>query len=46
MTIEKAIKMVIAEYAVAKKLEGVRNPLAYALYRVWKVADSKTAEGD
>ena len=41
MTLEKAIKMVATEYAVAEKLEFVRNPLAYALYRVWKIADQK-----
>lgn len=39
MTLEKALKMVTTEYEKAKKCEFVRNPLAYALYRVWKEAD-------
>ena len=40
MTIEKAIKMLEKEYERAKKLDFIRNPLAYALYQVWKVADT------
>ena len=41
MTIEKAIKELMQEYEKAKKNEWVRNPVAYALYQVWKRADSK-----
>lgn len=41
MDINKAIQMLEAEYEKAKQLEYVKNPLAYALYRVWKVADKK-----
>ncbi len=41
MTIEKAIKLVAIEYATANKLEYIRDPVAYALYKVWKQADSK-----
>ena len=41
MDIEKAIKMLKAEYEKAKNLSFVRNPLAYALYKVWKVADKQ-----
>lgn len=41
MNINKAIQMLEAEYERAKQLKFVRNPLAYALYRVWKVADKK-----
>lgn len=39
MTLQRAIKMLETEYERAKKLDFVRKPLAYALYRVWKVAD-------
>jgi hypothetical protein len=39
MTLEKAIKMLKAEYGRAKTKLWIRNPLAYALYQVWKVAD-------
>lgn len=41
MTLEKAVNLLIAEYERALRLEYVRNPLAYALYRVWKMADRK-----
>ena len=39
MDIEAAIKKLRAEYERAQNLEFVRNPLAYALYQVWKLAD-------
>lgn len=39
MDIETAIKKLRAEYERAKNLTFVRNPLAYALYQVWKLAD-------
>ena len=39
MTIEKAIKILNKEYERAKGLSFVRNPVAYALYQVWKIAD-------
>lgn len=39
MTLEKAIKRLEQEYERAKGLSYVRNPLAYALYRVWREAD-------
>lgn len=42
MTIEKAIRELMKEYEKAKKLEWVRNPVAYALYQVWKMADKLT----
>lgn len=41
MDIEKALDMVREIYEKAKKLEYVRNPLAYALYKVWKIADEQ-----
>lgn len=39
MTLEKALDMVAKEYDKAKGLDFVRNPLAYALFKVWRVAD-------
>ena len=46
MTIEKAIKMVEKAYEEAKGLDYVRNPLAFALYKVWKIADSQPPKGE
>lgn len=40
MTLKKAVKLLEAEYERAKKLEYVQKPLAWALYQVWKEADS------
>ena len=40
MTLAKAIKLLTIEYEVAKQMEWVHNPIAFALYRVWKMADS------
>lgn len=45
MTLEKAIKLLEKEYEKAKGLECVYNPLAYALYKVWKMADSPRTGG-
>lgn len=44
MTIEEAIEMLRKEHERAKGLEFVHNPLAWALYRVWKVADRQKQE--
>ena len=41
MTLEKTIKLIEVNYEVAKKLEWVHNPVAYALYQTWKMADKK-----
>lgn len=46
MTIDKAIKLLKSEYEKACRLEFVRNPLAYALYKVWKMADGKGGEAE
>lgn len=40
MKIDKAKRLLEAEYEKAKKLEWVHNPVAYALYKVWKMADA------
>lgn len=44
MTLTKALNMVEKEYERAKGLEYVRNPLAYALYKVWRAADHQNEE--
>ena len=44
VTLQKAIRMLDAEYERAKQLEYVRNPLAWALYRVWKAVDKDKPE--
>ena len=41
MTLQKAINRLEAEYEKAKNLPFVRNPVAYALYQVWRMADEK-----
>lgn len=40
MTLEKALKMVQDAYEEAKDLDIIYNPLAFALYKVWKLADA------
>ena len=39
MTIAKAITLLIEEHDKAKQKDWVRDPVAYALYQVWKKAD-------
>ena len=39
--IDKAIKELMKQYERAKKLEIVRNKIAYALYQTWKIFDEK-----
>lgn len=41
MELETAIKLLKVHYEVAKKLDYVRNPVAFALYQTWKMADKK-----
>lgn len=41
MTLEQAIEMLKEEYEQAKKQGYIRNPLAWALYQVWRAADRK-----
>ena len=42
----KAVKMLETEYARGRKLEYVRNPLAWALYKTWKWAEEMGGPGD
>lgn len=46
MTLEQAKKLLDEEYERAKRLEYVKNPLAYALYQVWKKADKKRCRNE
>ncbi|MBR5022829.1 MAG: hypothetical protein IKY18_06485 [Oscillospiraceae bacterium] len=46
LTMEKALDLLNAEYEKAMGLEYIRNPLAYALYQVWKLADQKNGGAD
>ena len=41
MDIDEAIKLLKIHYEVAKKLEYVQNPVAFALYQVWRMSDKK-----
>ena len=45
MTLEKAIKIVQETYKAAQKLDYIRNPLAFALYKAWKLADAEQTTG-
>ena len=44
ITLAQAIRLVAEEYEKAQKLDHIRNPIAYALYMVWKIADSEVAD--
>ena len=37
--LRKLIKTLVAEYEKATKMNHISNPVAYALYRVWQLAD-------
>lgn len=41
MTLQEAINLLEQEYEKANGLKFVYNPLAYALYKVWKMADKR-----
>ena len=45
MTLDKAKKLLDEEYEKAQKLEFVYNPMAYALYQVWRKADAQVKRG-
>ena len=46
MTLKKALAMVDREYEKAKENKYVRKPLAYALYKVWRLVDAEESEKD
>lgn len=39
--LEKAIKELTKQYERAKKLEFVRNKIAYAFYQTWRIFDER-----
>lgn len=39
VTLRQAVNMLEKQHEKAQNLDFVRNPLAYALYQVWKEAD-------
>lgn len=41
MRLETAIKKLTVEYEMVKRNETILNPVAYALYQVWKEADKE-----
>lgn len=41
MTLQKAIKILEQEYEKASKLEFVYDPLAYSLYKVWRMVSEE-----
>ena len=41
MTINRALELVSREYDKAKAQEWIHNPAAWALYVVWKIADTE-----
>ena len=43
MTFENAIDLIKQEYEKASESNYINNPLAYALYQVWKKADREIA---
>lgn len=44
MTLEKAKKLLDETYERAKGLDFVQNPLAFALYQVWKMAHEERSQ--
>lgn len=46
MPLESAIRRLRRECEAAVKYEWVRNPVAYALYQVWKQADGEKKDDE
>lgn len=44
MTLKKALAMVDREYEKAKQNSYVQKPLAYALYKAWRLVDAEEKE--
>lgn len=43
--LRKTVELLHKEYERAKRLEFVRDPLAYAVYQVWKAVDGRRKNG-
>jgi len=41
MSFDEAVEQLRIEYEKAKNNKHIKNPIAYALYHAWRVADSK-----
>ena len=41
MTISQAVQELYKKYVQATKMEHIHNPLAWALFKVWRMADGK-----
>ncbi len=41
MTFDEVVELLKSEYEKAKQLDFVQRPLAYALYKTWKIVDKK-----
>ena len=41
MSIEDAIDLIRSKYEDNREKKWINNPVAYTLYEVWKIADSK-----
>ena len=41
MSLAKAVNLVITEYERAQKMNHIHNPIAWALFQVWKKADEE-----
>lgn len=46
MTIGKALELVAREYDKAKAQEWIHNPVAWALYIIWKIADTEEKQNE
>ena len=46
MTLEQAKELLEEEYERAKRLEYVINPIAFALYQVWKKAEKERKKNE
>lgn len=42
MSLEDAIELIRSKYEDNKDKKWVKNPVAYTLYEVWRISDSKT----
>lgn len=46
MTLEKAIIQLVREYDKALQIQHIKKPVAYALYKVWRIADEEKKTND
>ncbi len=44
MTLERAIELLKMEYVWVEQQSWIKNPLAYALHQVWKLADKRCSK--